>query len=133
MPLNVKLYFVTLLAFLAMDAVWLGLIARGFYARQLGFLLRDQPNWTAALVFYLLFVVGVVVFVVAPSLQSDSWIRPVLLGALFGVVSYAAYDLTNHATVNNWPWIVTVVDLCWGALVTASVSAVGFFAGKAWS
>ncbi|MHC4398897.1 MAG: DUF2177 family protein [Planctomycetota bacterium] len=125
-----KVYMIALVGFLAIDIVWLGFAARTFYRKHLGFLLGDQPNWWVAIAFYLLFVGGVVVFVVAPSLQEGSLRKALLLGAFFGLVTYATYDLTNHATVKNWPWIVTVVDLCWGAVLTASVSCIGYLAGR---
>lgn len=131
--LYLKIYPLMLVGFFAIDLVWLGLVARPFYLKHLGFLLRESPNWPVAILFYLLFVAGILVFVVSPAIASDSWTRTILLGALFGLVTYGAYDLTNHATVKSWPWIVTVVDLCWGAVLTAAVSCIGFLAGKLWS
>ncbi len=125
-----KLYFCTLLAFFAIDMVWLGLVARGFYQKHLGFLLRTNPNWSAAVVFYLLFVLGLLVFVVVPSLEAASTKKVLILGALFGLITYATYDLTNLATVKDWPWVVTVVDLLWGGVLATSVSYLGFLAGK---
>ena len=125
-----KLYLLTLIAFFAIDMVWLGLVARGFYQQHLGFLLRSSPNWTAAIIFYLLFVLGILVFVVVPGLQAGSAKKVLLLGALFGVITYATYDLTNLATVKNWPLIVTVVDLAWGGVLATSVGYLGFLAGK---
>ena len=125
-----KLYFATLATFLAVDLVWLGLLARRFYSKHLGFLFTDRPIWLAAIIFYLLFVAGVMVFVILPGLQSGSVRRVLLLGALFGLVSYGTYDLTNLALVKDWPWIVTVVDMCWGALLATIVSYVGFLVGR---
>ena len=125
-----KVYAASLVGFFAIDIVWLAVVAHGFYRKHLGFLLADQPNWWAAIPFYLLFVAGMVVFVIAPSLQAGSIWRALLLGAFFGLVTYATYDLTNHATVKNWPWIVTVVDLCWGAVLSASVCCIGYLAGR---
>ena len=94
-----KLYVATLLAFLVIDGIWLGLIARGFYGRHLGYLLKSNPNWFAAFLFYLLFVGGVVLFVVVPALQHESWRRALVYGAVFGLVTYGTYDLTNLATL----------------------------------
>ena len=125
-----KLYLCMLLAFFAIDMVWLGLVARDFYQKHLGYLLRTNPNWTAAIVFYLLFVAGLLVFVVVPSLQAGSTKKVLILGALFGLITYATYDLTNLATVKDWPWIVTVVDLLWGGVLATSVSYLGFLAGR---
>lgn len=125
-----KLYFCTLAAFFAIDMVWLGFVARGFYHKQLGFLLRANPNWSAAIVFYLLFVLGLLVFVVVPNLQTGSTKKVLIMGALFGFITYATYDLTNLATIKDWPWIVSVVDMLWGAVLATAVSYLGFLAGK---
>ena len=125
-----KLYVATLLAFFAVDMFWLVLVARGFYAKQLEPWLRQPPNWWAAIPFYLLFVVGLLVFAVVPGLQAGSWRRAVSLGAFFGLITYATYDLTNLATIKGWPWIVTAVDMAWGTVLAASVSYLGYLAGK---
>jgi uncharacterized membrane protein len=125
-----KLYLCTLLAFFAIDMVWLGLVARGFYRKHLGHLLRPDPSWTAAIVFYLLFVAGLLVFVVVPSLQAGSARKVLILGALFGLITYATYDLTNLATVKDWPLSVTAVDMLWGGVLATSVSYLGFLAGR---
>jgi uncharacterized membrane protein len=129
MAYYLKVYAAALVGFLAIDMLWLGVLARSFYRNQLGFLLSEQPNWFAAVAFYLLFVVGVLVFAIAPGLQAHSFRKALLLGAFFGLVTYATYDLTNHATVKNWPWLVTVVDMTWGTVLTASVSCIGYWAG----
>ncbi len=130
MTYYLKLYLVTLMAFFAIDIVWLGLIARPFYQKHLGFLLAPHPNWTAAIVFYLLFILGVLVFVVVPGLRADSLKSTLLHAALFGLITYATYDLTNHATVKDWPLVVTVVDLIWGTVLSVAVSLASFKAGK---
>jgi uncharacterized membrane protein len=127
-----KLYGVTLAAFLAIDMLWLGWIARPFYQKQLGFLLAPETNRLAALIFYLLFVVGLLVFVVVPGLQADSLRTTLLRAALFGLVTYAAYDLTNHATVKDWPLQVTIVDMLWGTVLSTVVSWIGFTVGSLW-
>ena len=127
---HLKLYLCTLLAFFAIDMVWLGLVARGFYQEHLGYLLRPDPNWAAAIVFYLLFVAGLLVFVVVPNLLAGSARRVLIRGALFGLIAYATYDLTNLATVKDWPWVVTAVDLAWGTILGSAVSYLGFLAGK---
>ena len=130
MMYHLKLYAATFVGFLAIDIVWLALVARGFYKSQLGFLLSDQPNWWAAVVFYILFIAGLLVFAIFPGLQAESLRKALLLGAFFGLVTYATYDLTNHATVKNWPWIVTVVDMVWGTVLAASVTAIAFGVGR---
>lgn len=122
-----KLYFIALPVFLAIDMLWLGLVAKNFYSRQIGFLMRADVNWVAAIIFYLLFIVGLVLFVISPAMEKQSWLHALLFGALFGLVSYATYDLTNLATIKNWPLLVTIVDLIWGAMLAASVSIITFF------
>ena len=125
-----KLYLFALGGFLAIDMVWLVVVARGFYRKQLGFLLSDQPNWWAAIAFYLLFVAGLLVFVIVPALDAVSVRKALILGAFFGLVAYATYDLTNMATVKNWPWTVTLVDMAWGAVLATTVSCLGYLAGR---
>ncbi len=125
-----KLYFATLIAFFAIDMVWLGLVARTFYRKHIGFLLAPNPNWLAAIIFYLLFIVGILIFVVVPGLKINSLRTTLLYAALFGLITYATYDLTNLATVKNWPLLVTVVDLIWGTVLSVAVSLVSFIAGK---
>jgi uncharacterized membrane protein len=125
-----KIYLATLVAFLAIDMVWLGLVAPGFYRRYLGYLMAPKPNWLAAIVFYLLFIVGILVFVVLPGLQERSLGTTLLRAALFGLISYATYDLTNLATIKGWPVLVTVVDLIWGTVLSTAVSFVSYMAGK---
>ncbi len=122
-----KLYFLTLPVFFAIDMVWLGLVAKNFYAKQIGFLMRPDINWTAAIVFYLVFIAGLVFFVIEPALAKNSLMYAILVGALFGFITYATYDLTNLATLKDWPLLVTVVDLAWGAFLSASVSGVAYF------
>lgn len=125
-----KLYALTLVAFLVIDGVWLGVVARSLYSKYLGYLLAPKTVWAAAVLFYLLYVVGVLVFAVVPGLQAGSLGKAALLGALFGLIAYATYDLTNLATVKGWPVLVTVIDLAWGTVLTAAVSAIGFFIGR---
>lgn len=125
-----KLYAIALPVFLAMDMVWLGLVAKNFYRNQIGFLMRPDINWAAAIVFYLLFIVGLVLFVIAPAIEKNSWLHALLFGALFGLITYATYDLSNLATLKDWPLLVTIVDLVWGALLAASVSSVTYFVAR---
>jgi uncharacterized membrane protein len=127
---HLKLYFFTLVIFFAVDMVWLSLVAQKFYSQQLGFLMTAKPVWLAAIIFYLLFIVGVLVLVVVPGLESGSLRSTLLRAALFGLISYATYDLTNLATLKNWPLIVTVVDLAWGTAVSTIVSWAGFVIGR---
>lgn len=118
-----KPYLSVLLSLLVIDAVWLGAVARGFYRARLGYLMADTVQWWAAAVFYLLFAAGLLVFTVQPNL-SASMLRVFFMGALFGLVMYATYDLTNQATIRSWPLIVTIIDLVWGALLSGVVSVI---------
>ena len=127
---DVRNYLIALGIFLAIDMLWLTVIAKQLYADRLGYLMAPKPNLLAALAFYLLFVVGLMVFVIQPALVSGSWLQALLAGLFFGLVTYATYDLTNLATVKDWPWGVTVVDLAWGGILATSVSYLGFLAGK---
>src|SRR6056297_581526 len=122
-----KLYAIALPVFLAIDLVWLGLVAKNFYKKQIGFLMKNDVNWIAAIIFYLLFIIGLVLFVIMPAMKKSSWMHALLFGARFGLITYATYDLTNLATLKNWPVMVTVVDLVWGAVLAASVSIVTYF------
>jgi uncharacterized membrane protein len=122
-----KLYFIALPVFFAIDMIWLGLVAKNFYAKQIGFLMKTDVNWPAAIIFYLLFIVGLVLFVITPALEKHSWINAILFGMLFGLITYATYDLTNLATIKNWPLLVTIVDLIWGMVLAALVSVISFF------
>lgn len=122
----IKLYLIALPVFFGIDMLWLGLIAKNFYAKQIGFLMKSDINWTAAIVFYLLFIVGLVLFVIMPAVEKHSWLHALLFGALFGLISYATYDLTNLATLKDWPLFVTIVDLAWGATLGAVVSVITY-------
>lgn len=124
----VKLYAVALASFIVMDLLWLGVVARSFYRSELGHLMRTNVNWVAAVVFYLVFVLGIVVLVVRPAMESESLAKALLLGALFGLVTYAAYDLTNLATLEGFPPRMAVVDMIWGMALCAGVSAITYLA-----
>jgi uncharacterized membrane protein len=123
----IKLYAIALPVFFTIDMVWLGLVAKNFYRAQIGFLMTPNINWTAAIIFYLLFIVGLVLFVIAPAVEKSSWVHALLFGALFGLISYATYDLTNLATLKDWPLLVTLVDLVWGAVLASSISVITYF------
>ncbi|MFZ4522366.1 MAG: DUF2177 family protein [Bacteroidales bacterium] len=125
-----KLYFATLGVFFAIDMFWLGVISRAFYKKQLGFLMAPEINWYAALIFYFLFIFGILVFVVLPGIKENALPMMLVKAALFGLITYATYDLTNLATVKDWPLIITIVDLVWGMVLTTLVSLAGFFIGR---
>ncbi|CTQ60104.1 DUF2177 family protein [Roseibium album] len=119
-------YIATALVFLAVDYVWLSQVATRFYFDRIGHLLMDKPNMAAAGVFYIIYVVGIVVFAVAPALKSESLATAVIYGAMFGFFTYATYDVTNYATLRNWPVIVTVVDVSWGTALSAFSAGMGY-------
>ncbi len=128
--MKLKLYLVTFLSFLAIDSLWLGLAAPKFYRSQIGFIMAEDPNLIAAGVFYLLFIAGLVFFVVQPGVSDHSLLQAVARGAWFGLVTYATYDLTNLATLAGWPILLTVVDMLWGTTLTALVTLVSVWVGK---
>ena len=121
-----KLFSIALPVFFAIDMLWLGFVAKNFYAKQIGSLIKPDINWSAAIVFYIIFIAGLVIFVITPAVLKNSWTQAVLMGALFGFVCYATYDLTNLAVAKDWPLLVTIVDLIWGAVLAASVSVITF-------
>jgi uncharacterized membrane protein len=125
-----KLYFLVLGAFVVVDGLWLGVVARGFYQRNLGEFLRSDPNWLVAILFYLVFIAGLMVFAIAPGLQSGAAGTALLKGAFLGLLCYATYDLTNLATLKGWPWQVAVVDIVWGGFLCGLLSAFGYYAGR---
>ena len=127
----IKLFLIALPVFFVIDIVWLVLIAKKFYQEQIGFLMKPDINWLAAIIFYLLFIAGLVIFVISPAVEKHSWVHALIFGALFGLITYATYDLTNLATLKDWPLLVTVVDLIWGTVLAASISCITYFiAGK---
>jgi uncharacterized membrane protein len=126
----IKLFLIGLPVFFAIDLVWLVFVANNFYAQQIGSLMTPNVNWVAAMIFYLLFMVGLIVLVITPALEKKSWKKALLTGALFGLVSYATYDLTNLATLKDWPILITVVDLIWGTVLAGSVSVVTYFIAR---
>jgi uncharacterized membrane protein len=125
-----KLYLLTVPVFLAIDLLWLGVLARGFYRDNLAHLLSPTVNWPAALLFYLLFIAGILYFAALPALAEGSVRRALVNGALFGFFTYATYDLTNLATLPNWPLRVVLVDVLWGTVLCAAVAASAFYIGR---
>jgi uncharacterized membrane protein len=121
------LYGLTVPVFFAVDMLWLGLVARKFYQRHIGHLMTDRVIWPAALIFYFIFIAGILIFAVFPAVEKGSFGRAVLLGALFGLFSYSTYDLTNLATLKEWPLSVTIADILWGMALTATVSGAGYW------
>lgn len=125
--LLLKAYLLTTVVFFAIDIIWLGVIAKNLYNKYLGKLLAPKVNWTAAMIFYLLFIVGIFYFAIVPSVEAASLEDAILEGALFGFFTYATYDLTNLATLRGWPIRIVFIDIIWGSFLTASVSTAGFY------
>lgn len=121
-----KLYGIAFVLFLIIDLIWLGLIAKNLYQNQIGTLLKTNTNWTAAIIFYLLFIGGLVFFAIQPSISSSTLWKAMLYGALFGFITYATYDLTNLATLEGWPIKITLIDLAWGSFLGASTSSLTY-------
>jgi uncharacterized membrane protein len=126
----IKLYLVTLGAFFLIDMIWLGLVAKKFYRNQLGFIMATSVNWPAAIIFYLLFIGGLIFFVTYPAILRGSAVYALFSGAFFGLVCYATYDLTNLATLKDWPLKVTLADLAWGSVLSAVLALIGFLFGR---
>ena len=119
-------YLATTVVFCAIDMLWLGFLAKDMYRKYLGNFLSDEVNWTAAIIFYLIFIVGIFIFAILPAVEKQSLLTAVIYGALFGFFTYATYDLTNLATMKDWLINIVFIDIIWGAVLTASVSAAGF-------
>ena len=127
---HAKAYAVTLILFLAIDALWLGVVARDFYASQIGDRLREQPDLFVAALFYLGYAGSIVFFAVVPALNAGSWKVAARNGGLLGLTAYGAYELTNFATLPDWPAVMTLVDMIWGALLTGVVAAGGYLGAR---
>lgn len=119
-----KMYAVGIVTCFAVDLLWLGVVAKGFYQRRMGHLMRPDVQWVPAVLFYLLYVAALVVFVAAPAAERQSVRRAIGYGAFFGLAAYAAFDLTGLALLKDFPVSVALVDLAWGAFLSATVSAV---------
>lgn len=122
-----KLYLIALTVFLIIDILWLTVIAKNLYQNQIGTLMKDNINYISAIIFYLLFIIGLVVFVISPAVENESWTHALIYGALFGLITYATYDLTNLATLKDWPINVTIIDLIWGMTISSAVSVITYF------
>ena len=128
----IKQFFVAFITFLVVDGLWLTVIAKNFYAKHLGYLMAPKPNLTAAGIFYLIYIFTLVILIISPSLQKGSLSTAIWTGALFGLCAYATYDLTNLATIKDWPLLITIVDLIWGTTLTATVSGISYWILSKW-
>jgi uncharacterized membrane protein len=123
-------YIAALLVFLALDAIWLGFIARDFFVEQMGPLLRDDPNFVVAALFYLVFVAGILYFAVIPGLREGSLMVAVLNGAFLGLLAYGTYDITNLAVLKGYPPLLAAVDMAWGTFLSGLTAGAGYYAAK---
>jgi uncharacterized membrane protein len=125
-----KLYALTVPVFFIIDLIWLGVVARGFYQKNLKYILSPNVNWTAAIIFYLMYIAGILIFAVLPGVAKDSVRHAALWGALFGFFTYATYDLTNLALLKDWPLNIVVVDILWGMVLCTVVSTLSFYIAR---
>ena len=125
-----KLFLIALPTFLIIDIIWLSLVAKNLYKEHLGFIMGSSVNWYAAGLFYLLFIAGLVFFVIEPAVTKGSYLYALLAGAFFGLITYATYDLTNLATLKDWPIQITIIDLIWGSFVSLSVAVIAYGIAK---
>lgn len=123
----VRNYLIAFVVFFAIDIVWLGFVAKDFYREQLGFIMATKTNWPAAVVFYLIFIGGLMFFAINPALAKDSIKYAFLVGGLFGFMTYATYDMTNLATLKDWPLVISIIDIIWGTLLNALTAGVSFY------
>lgn len=122
-----KQYVVTMIIFFAIDMVWLGFIAKKIYRENIGHLMAPSANWPAAAVFYALYIGGILFFVINPALEKDSMTSALMLGAIYGFITYATYDMTNLATLKDWPLKITIIDILWGTGLNTLTAAGSFY------
>jgi uncharacterized membrane protein len=127
MPAFLSAYIGSAVAMLALDAIWLTTMVPVIYKPALGDMLADPPNLLVAGVFYLVYLIGVVVFAVLPALNQQNWLMALGAGALLGLVAYGTYDFTNLSTLRNWPVTLSLIDVCWGVVLTGVTATVGYF------
>lgn len=122
----IRIFIIAFVVFMAIDFIWLGFISKNLYNRELGPIKKDKINWTAAIVFYVMYIAGLSFFVISPALDRNSLVYSIYAGAIFGLVAYATYDLTNLATMKGFKLKITVIDLAWGTFVTSATSFLSY-------
>lgn len=130
---NFAIYTSFLVTLIAIDLVWLLGIAKNLYRDQMGDIMASEPKLIAGLAFYLLYALGVCIFVIVPALSKQSWIYALQYGALFGLFCYMTYDLTNLAVIRNFPTQLALIDIAWGSFVTAVCSGIAYWVGNRFS
>ena len=123
----IKSYAVTFIVFIVVELIWLLLLAKELYKKELGYIMKEKPSLAPAAIFGLLFVLGLVFFVVNPALTKGDWSYALFAGILYGLITYATYTLTNLANLEAWPLKVSLIDLIWGVVLGGSVSTISFF------
>lgn len=123
----IRNFVISFTIFLAIDMLWLGIIAVDFYRNQIGFLMRSPINWFAAIIFYLIFIIGLLYFVIHPAILSNNWKKALYNGLFLGFLTYCTYDLTNLATLKDWPIMLTLVDIAWGTFLGGFTSIASYF------
>ena len=124
------MYVITLVGFLIIDFLWLGIMNGRVYQPAINHLMGDSVNFVPALFFYVFYVVGVLVLAVMPGLSEDDLTKTFVLSALLGFVAYGTYDFTNFATLKDWPLHIVFIDVAWGATVTSLTGLIGYHAGS---
>jgi uncharacterized membrane protein len=122
----IRNFLITFIVFFCIDLIWLGVVAKNLYAKLLGYIMSPKPNWWAAIVFYIIFIIGLMFFALYPALEKQQLIYAILYGMFFGFVTYATYDLTNLATLKDWPIVITVVDLTWGTFLGGATTTISY-------
>lgn len=125
-----RIYLITLIVFFIIDLIWLGLIAKNIYSDNIGHLMSDKVNWLAAGLFYLLYILGLVYFAVNPALMGEGMLYALKVGMIFGFFTYMTYDLTNLATLKDWPLKIALIDIAWGTFLGGSVSTISYLLNK---
>ena len=125
-----KLYLLTVPVFFIIDLIWLGVVAKNYYQKNLNYILSPNVNWTAAIIFYLMYIAGILIFAVLPGLVKDSLRHAAVWGALFGFFTYATYELTNLALLKDWPLNIVIVDILWGVVLCSAVASLSFYLAK---
>lgn len=121
------IYIASLATFIILDIIWLGVITRNYYSSEIGHLMSEKVNYLAAIAFYLIFVTGLVILAIMPGLKDENLKRTIINAAILGFVSYATYDLTNLATLKDWPLKMVLIDISWGTIISTITSIIGFY------
>ena len=122
MWMYLKVFGLAFVIFILIDLLWLGIIAKDLYQKEMGHLMKQDVNFVVAIIFYIIFIAALTIFVLVPGIESGSLVKTIFLGALFGLASYATYDLTNYATMEGFPLKIVIIDLIWGTSLSTLIS-----------